>query len=608
MGRVLAIEGGGTRTTACLYEAEGDTFALLGEVSGGATNPIECGLEACVSSLGALSRRVTCEPPDVLAVGISGAGRLDIRSRIAQRLFATVRPGRVRVTNDLHPTLLANAGNRAGILAIAGTGSSVLAQAPSGAYASVGGRGRVFGDDGSAYQIAVSALRAAADAVDGMGAETRLVAELPAAAGVPSFADLVPWTATAGKQEVAALAMAVQALAVADDPVAVRCIASQASRLAEQVVAAGRRLELPPDTPVFVHGALFDHSSLYRKMFAESLAAISGGLAIQTPTLRGPRAVAELATLEEPLPDWVSECADTALGDAALPPTERQHVDALALDQMSPSEIVRRMNREDATVAGAVGQCEEAIALAIERAATAIRKGGRLIYVGAGTSGRLGALDAAECPPTFGVSPNRVVALLAGGERALRTSVEGAEDDQDAARADMGALHPPVGEDDVVVGIAASGRTPYVIAAIEEAKRRGSATALVCCNPVDPDRADIVIDVETGPEVLPGSTRLKAGTATKLVLNTISTGALALAGYVYDGQMVGMRPINAKLRDRAVRIVSSLTGTEKAVAARLLEEAGGRIGVAVLMSRRSLTATEAAKRLDEAKGILRDAL
>lgn len=608
MRQVLAIEGGGTRTTACLYEVTGGAFTLLREASGEATNPVERGVEACVSALGALSRRIACESLDVLAVGISGAGRVEIRSRIAERLFAAVRPRRVLATNDLHPILLANTRGEAGILAIAGTGSSVLAQASSGAYAFVGGRGRVFGDDGSAYQIAVSALRAAADSIDGMGPETRLVAELPTAAGVVSFADLVPWTAVAGKQEVAALAKTVEALATADDAVARQCIAGQASRLAEQVVAASQRLALPPDTRVFVHGALFDRSSLYRTMFAESLAVLSASLTVQTPALRGPRAIAELANLTEPLPDWVSECRDTAVGDIALSPTEQRCVDDLNLDQMSPIEIVRRMNREDVIVASAVGQCAEAIALTIERVAAAIRKGGRLIYVGAGTSGRLGVLDAAECPPTFGVDPDRVVALIAGGETALRRSAEGAEDDQDAARADVAALDPPVGDRDVVIGIAASGRTPYAITAIEEASLHGAATALVCCNPVEPNLADIVISVETGPEVLPGSTRLKAGTATKLVLNMISTGALALAGYVFEGQMVGMRPTNTKLRDRAVRIVSSLTGTEKAAATQLLEKAGGRIGVAVLMSRRGLTATDAAKRLDEAEGILRDAL
>ncbi|HIJ73607.1 MAG TPA: N-acetylmuramic acid 6-phosphate etherase, partial [Candidatus Hydrogenedentes bacterium] len=259
-------------------------------------------------------------------------------------------------------------------------------------------------------------------------------------------------------------------------------------------------------------------------------------------------------------------------------------------------------------IADAVAQETENIAAAIEVVSAAVKKGGRLIYVGAGTSGRLGVLDAAECPPTFGVAADAVVALIAGGDAALRISAEGEEDNANSAVADIQFLKPPVGDNDVVAGITASGTTPYVLAALDEAKRRGAPTVLVCCNPTCRGKADVVIAMGTGPEVLPGSTRLKAGTATKMVLNMISTGAMARAGNVYEGLMVGMRPTNAKLRGRAQRIVAVLCNTDETRAAELLRKADGAIAVAVLAEKMGIEPGAARARLDACRGILRDAL
>jgi N-acetylmuramic acid 6-phosphate etherase len=244
----------------------------------------------------------------------------------------------------------------------------------------------------------------------------------------------------------------------------------------------------------------------------------------------------------------------------------------------------------------------------IDAASACLRAGGRIIYAGAGTSGRLGVLDASECPPTFGVSEDRVIALIAGGDDALRHAIEGAEDDVEAARRDIDGIAPPVGEHDIVVGITASGTTPYALAAIDHAKELGATTGLIACNPVPLDRADHVIALDTGPEVLPGSTRLKAGTATKIVLNQISTGAMAKAGYVFEGRMVGVRPQNKKLRQRCIRIIAELTGEDTETAERRLDETDGSIRLAVLMARKRWTLDEARQRLDAAHGVLRDAL
>ncbi len=290
----------------------------------------------------------------------------------------------------------------------------------------------------------------------------------------------------------------------------------------------------------------------------------------------------------------------------SLPPTERHADRATPIDALDVLGMVQAMHAADLEAAVAVGARAERIAAVVEAAAQALLHGGRLIYCGAGTSGRLGVLDASECPPTFGVSEDTVVGLIAGGEQALRHSIEGAEDDEALGAADMARLTPSA--HDLVVGIAASGTTPYVLAALKEARRHGAATALVCCNPDAPLVADTMIALDTGPEVLAGSTRLKAGTATKMVLNMISTAAMARAGLVFEGCMVGMRPANAKLKRRAARIIAALCESGESEGAGLLAKAGNDIRVAVLMGRLGLDAERAKAALEEAGGVLRDAL
>lgn len=231
--------------------------------------------------------------------------------------------------------------------------------------------------------------------------------------------------------------------------------------------------------------------------------------------------------------------------------------------------------------------------------ADALRAGGRLLYVGAGTSGRLGVLDASECPPTFGASPLQVQAVIAGGRRAMTHAVEGAEDDVEAGAAAVRGLR--VGPRDVVCGISASARTPFVLGALDEARRQGARTALVCCNPPGPRvRVDDVLLAETGPELVSGSTRLKAGTATKLILNALTTAAFVALGKVYRGRMVDVLPTNAKLRERAARMVAELTDLTPAAAQQLLEQAGGEVKVALAMHFTGLPAKEAKRRLKDA--------
>jgi len=282
--------------------------------------------------------------------------------------------------------------------------------------------------------------------------------------------------------------------------------------------------------------------------------------------------------------------------------TEQRNPRSAAIDLASPLEIVDLVQQEDATVAEAVATQRLAIAQAIELAEQALRSGGRLIYLGAGTSGRLGVLDAVECPPTFGTDPSLVQAIIAGGAEALVRAVEGAEDDPTAAATDIAARD--VGPHDFVVGIAASGTTPYVHAGLVEAKRRGAATAVVACSHLSEDwglLVDVPIVVVTGPEVVTGSTRLKAGTATKMVLNMISTGAMIRLGKTLGNLMVDLRATNAKLRDRSERILMEACGIEREAARVLLAKAGGRLKVAIVMGSRDI-GLEAAERALEAAG------
>jgi N-acetylmuramic acid 6-phosphate etherase len=288
--------------------------------------------------------------------------------------------------------------------------------------------------------------------------------------------------------------------------------------------------------------------------------------------------------------------------------TEQRNPASKNLDRMTAREIVRLMNREDRKVAIAVGKELRGISRAVDALAGAIRKGGRLIYVGAGSSGRMGALDAAECPPTFGTSPKMVQALIAGGRRAITEAVEGAEDSERNGERDLRAKK--LTRKDAVVGIAASGTTPYVVGALKYARRVGATTVAVTSNlrmPVG-RLAKIVIAPEVGPEVLTGSTRLKAGTSQKMVLNMLSTAVMSRLGYVYENLMINMMLTNEKLAERAVRILVEASGASVSASEQALRAGGHDLRVGLVMLKRGIVAAEAKKRLKETKGDLRKAL
>lgn len=291
-----------------------------------------------------------------------------------------------------------------------------------------------------------------------------------------------------------------------------------------------------------------------------------------------------------------------------LPPTEQRNPLSTELDQFPTLEMLRLMNRLDATIPAVIAEALPSIAQTVDQIAATLAAGGRLFYQGAGTSGRLAVLDAVELRPTFSAPAGMVIGLLAGGSAAMMRSVEGAEDDAALGRSDL--VEQNFCAKDMLVGVAASGRTPYVLGGLGYASELGAPTAAVVCNPASPMAAvaGIAIEIVTGPEVLTGSTRLRAGTATKLVLNMLSTSAMVKLGKVYGNLMVDVQPTNAKLRQRAIRIVTEITGVSDSEAEMLLQKAGWQVKTAVVMGLSGIDAHTAQQRLAQSHGHVRAAL
>jgi N-acetylmuramic acid 6-phosphate etherase len=288
--------------------------------------------------------------------------------------------------------------------------------------------------------------------------------------------------------------------------------------------------------------------------------------------------------------------------------TEQRNPNTTQIDQLSTQEMLTLINAEDRLVAEVVAQEIPNITLAVDRIVEALGRGGRLVYIGAGTSGRLGVLDASECPPTFGVDANLVIGLIAGGDGALRKSIEGAEDQEQEAVRQLQEIH--FSAEDVLVGLAASGRTPYVIGGLRYAKELGAATAAISCSPNSAigGIADIAITLVVGPEVISGSTRMKAGTAQKMVLNMLTTAAMIKLGKVYGNLMVDVSPSNQKLMERAKRIVAQAAGVSMEEAQSVLKQANYNPKLAIVMSKGAYTVEEAKARLEKAQGFISKAL
>ncbi|MFN0130150.1 MAG: N-acetylmuramic acid 6-phosphate etherase [Verrucomicrobiales bacterium] len=597
---LLGIEGGGTRTTVALAgggHGERVDFEL------GPSNLRQMLDRELTGRLREVRSRIPVPVAKVsaIAIGLAGTRTDSDRNRIrlaASRVFPRVP---CLATDDLQTALAAAPavhGAMARILVLSGTGSCCFGLGANGRAAKVGGRGHVIGDRGSACDIGLRALRELTTAADRSGRWPLLGALILDALCLNSPEDLIDWSMQAGKMEIAGLAVTVFQAAAKRDPLARRILDTAAETLSIDALACARRLARP-DQPVqfvFNGGVLLKNPNFARAVgrrlrhvysqatvtnvphasvdgaleLARSLIDQTGGPAgRRAPRFPGGQTVAPLV---DPLP----------LASLRDSPTEARNPRSLRLDTMPLDRAVALMLEEEGRVPAALWRERKSILQVLEAIIEAFGSGGHLYYVGAGTSGRLGVLDASECPPTFGAPREQVQGIIAGGRQALWSAVEGAEDD--AVAGEAAVAYRRVGSRDVVVGIAASGRTPFVWGALAEAARRRATTSLLCFNPaVKTARRrlqtnsfwpDVVIAPNLGAEVLTGSTRLKAGTATKLVLNLFTTLAMCRTGKVVSNLMIDLNPSNIKLRDRSVRIVVELSGASQEEAERALEASG----------------------------------
>jgi N-acetylmuramic acid 6-phosphate etherase len=442
----------------------------------------------------------------------------------------------------------------------------------------VGGWGHILGDKGSAYEIGLRGLKAIVYYHDRDGEWSILGRRVLRALALNEPNDLIDWVLNAGKDDVARLALEVFEAWNQGDAIAADILKGAAHSLARDASACARNLQPGGGLVqfVFAGGVLLKQPRFallvrreLKKHWPEAVvtplkqSGVAGAVELAKrhfPPATLVRGGAKHAAGSVASGQRVSELSD--VDSIARSTTEQRHPRSMNLDRMSLSDAVKLMLTEDASLPRALLAERPRILRGVELVVRSFRRGGRLFYVGAGTSGRLGVLDASECPPTFRTDPELVQGIIAGGQRALWSAVEGAEDDPQAgARA---VQFRGVGRKDTVVGIAASGRTPFVWGALQEAKRRGSSTILLCFNPnlIIPknSRPTLVIAPKIGPEILTGSTRLKAGTATKLVLNIFTTLAMVRMGKVVSNLMVDVKATNVKLKDRATRIVRELTG------------------------------------------------
>ncbi len=585
---LLGIECGGTRTVAIVADA---ALRPVARAEAGPANLRLLTDEQLAERFRGL--RAQLPAPDAIGVGMAGARDAADRARVGAAVEA-VWPGIPhRVDHDLGSALAAAELDAKGgppaarVVVLSGTGSCCYGRDATRTTAKVGGWGHLLGDRGSAYDIAFRALRAAVRSVDHSQVWCRFGQRALRTVGEDTPDALIAWMQSASKTEVAALAPEVFAAAAEGDRVARTVLAETAGILADDALACAVRLAGKKAAVAFVlSGSVLLRQTRFAGNVAKRIRAARPGSTV-APMAResawGAVAMALAASRQGRAPAMTPRPSpETAIAVAARPeipssremsPTERCNPRSMQLDRMPVSGALELMWSEEETVPAALRTQRKAVERLVRHVADAFASGGRLFYVGAGTSGRLGVLDASECPPTFRSSPEQVQGIMAGGVKALHSAVEGAEDNS-AAGAEAVRLRG-VKAGDVVVGIAASGRTPFVWGALAEAKRSGARTALLCFNPhlvfARGHRPDVVIAPDLGPEVLTGSTRLKAGTATKLVLNAVTTLAMVRTGKVVGNLMVDLNPSNVKLRDRAVRIVSELTGADPTTAKDALE-------------------------------------
>lgn len=576
----LGIEGGATRTVALLADVQGN---LVRRTESGPANLRLLSDSQLLRRFQELARSFS--RPAAIGIGMAGARDAQDWDRVA-KVAGKVWPNvPCRVRHDLATALAAAESQSddrpiARVIVLSGTGSCCYGCSPEGKTVKLGGWGHILGYKGSGYEIGLRALKAIVYYFDRDRTWSRLGRQVLRTLQLNEPGDLIGWVQSATKDEIAALAVEVFAASAKRDLIARDILEGAASSLAKDATSCAGRLAKPgaPIEFVLAGSVLLKQPAFRRKVQTQIEKSWPGSRCVSLKIESAWGAVA-LARSEVRAADHKfkirSAKAEIAIRPTdQLSPTEERNPRSMNLHKLSLRKAIRLMLSEEAKVTACLLAEQQHIERALKLIERAFRSGGRLFYVGAGTSGRLGVLDASECPPTFRTPPEFVQGIIAGGQRALWQAVEGAEDDQTAgARAIQfrGVTHK-----DVVVGISASGRTPFIWGALMEAKRRQAMTVLVCFNPrlrlTRSQKPNVIIAPSVGPEVLTGSTRLKCGTATKLILNTFTTLAMVRIGKVLSNLMVDVQPSNTKLRERAVRILCELAGCDAAMARQVLEK------------------------------------
>jgi len=577
-GPILGIEGGGTKTSWVLLGLGGRTLA---EGSERGSNLMLVGSEGLKRVLQGVAKKLPVAPRGIGAgfAGARGKPEIAMARRVLQEVWP--RAERVTVGQDTDSALAAAWGGEDGFLVIAGTGSNVIGR-KGGKRHTVGGHGHLLGDAGSGYDLVQRAMEEVFRVRDREGKAPKLAAALLAHAGAADLDRLVREVyRQKGKEWLAGFAPVVLRAAEKGDRCAGEAIRAAAGELAERAGELARRMGVRRPQWALT-GGLFQNA-LYRGVFTRALQKIcSGGRVV---LLRTPGEVGA-ARMVEPIlvSGQKEERRREGLVKVEELPTERANPRSRGSHKKSVTQLVQRFVEEEAFTIRALNGAKKDIGRAAEVVSRVLKKGGRLIYVGAGTSGRLGVLDASEMPPTFHSPPEQVQAILAGGPEAIFRAQEGAEDDADAGARSV--VERGIGKKDVLVGLTASGRTPFVHGALSQGRKAGASTILVTAHPKwKPElggiRPDVVVRLDVGPELIAGSTRLKAGTVTKMVCNILSSVAMIRLGRVYDNLMVHVVPSNEKLKARAIRLVRMLTKVGVEEAERALFDAGGKVVEAV---------------------------
>jgi N-acetylmuramic acid 6-phosphate etherase len=556
---ILGIDGGATKTdwTLCEVSSQGLRPVDEGRLGPGSMKLLESA---------ALRQLLSVLPSEVSKVGVflAGCATLQDRRRLEEIASSVWPDAAIWVGSDRESGFAAAFGKDDGIAVIAGTGSAITGRL-AGSEDRAGGWGHLLGDSGGGYDLAIRALRRVLFDFDTGRLITALARDILRTLSLNTLRDLTSWAQTAQKNDLARLTP----LLFEHESEAGEILEEGADALARLTAAVCRRLGFDRP-PVQLMGGVFLNQPLYVRMFGEALDREWPGSHVSVCRTQASLGAAFLAAnASSILPPEVEPVAESSLRQAS---TEQSNPRSQQLDRMTVHELVSLFVHEERRVEEALAESIDSLAKAVEVATKSLKAGGRLFYVGAGTSGRLGVLDASEMPPTFGVPPDLVQAIIAGGGPAIQASIEGAEDD--AIGGALAIKERGVTSKDVICGITASGRTPFVRGALEAASSIGAATILLTCNPnLEKSRmpADIELDLPTGPELITGSTRLKAGTATKVALNILSSCTMIQLGRVEGNLMACLQPTNRKLRDRATRIVAARLGLSEAEARNRLQ-------------------------------------